>query len=151
MPGHPRRSEHESTEIFAWSRTCELANSPCRTLRNALSNHAFRLSLTLGVINEKCYVLCMIKSFKSKETEKIFRGQFSRKLPQNIQRGAARKLEQLHAATVLDTLRVPPGNRLEALTHDRQGQHSIRVNDQWRVCFVWRDGDAYDVEIVDYH
>jgi len=52
---------------------------------------------------------------------------------------------------VLDTLRVPPGNRLEALTHDRQGQHSIRVNDQWRVCFVWRDGDAYDVEIVDYH
>ena len=65
--------------------------------------------------------------------------------------GGARKLEQLHAATILDTLRVPPSNRLEALTHDRQGQHSIRVNDQWRVCFVWRDGDAYDVEIVDYH
>ena len=60
-----------------------------------------------------------------------------------MHRVAARKLEQLNAATVLDTLRVPPGNRLEALTHDRQGQHSIRVNDQWRVCFVWRDGDAY--------
>ena len=93
----------------------------------------------------------MIESFKDKETEKIFRGQFSRKLPQNIQRVAARKLEQLNAATVLDTLRVPPGNRLEALTHDRQGQHSIRVNDQWRVCFVWRAHNAFDVEIVDYH
>ena len=93
----------------------------------------------------------MIKSFESEETAKIFRGQFSRTLPQDIQRVAARKLEQLHAATVLATLRVPPGNRLEALTHEHQGQHSIRVNDQWRVCFVWRDGDAYDVEIVDYH
>ena len=93
----------------------------------------------------------MIKSFKSEETEKIFRGQFSRTLPQDIQRIAARKLEQLHAATRLETLRVPPGNRLEALVHDRQGQYSIRVNDQWRLCFVWRDGDAYDVEIVDYH
>ncbi len=102
-------------------------------------------------MNAKCYVLCMIKSFKCQETEKLFRGQFSRKFPQDIQRVAARKLEQLHAATVLETLRVPPGNRLEALSHDRQGQHSIRVNDQWRVCFVWREGNAYDVEIVDYH
>ncbi len=93
----------------------------------------------------------MIKSFKCKETEKIFRGQFSRRFPQNIQRAAARKLEQINAATVLDTLRVPPGNRLAALTHDRQGQHGIRVNDQWRACFVWRDGDAFDVEMVDYH
>jgi proteic killer suppression protein len=92
----------------------------------------------------------MIKSFNSEETERIFRGQFSRKLPQDIQRISARKLEQLHAATMPETLRVPPGNRLEALTRDRQGQHSIRVNDQWRVCFVWRDGDAYGVEIVDY-
>ena len=93
----------------------------------------------------------MIKSFKDNETEKIFRGQFSRQLPQDIQRVAARKLEQLNAATVLDTLRVPPGNRLETLTHDQQGQHSIRVNDQWRVCYVWRDDNAFDVEIVDYH
>jgi toxin HigB-1 len=93
----------------------------------------------------------MIRSFKDKETEKIFRGQFSRKIPQDIQRIAARKLEQINAATVLDTLRVPPGNRLEALKHDRRGQHSIRVNDQWRVCFVWRDDNAFDVEIVDYH
>ncbi|MCE2435756.1 MAG: HigA family addiction module antidote protein [Candidatus Latescibacteria bacterium] len=88
----------------------------------------------------------MIKSFKDKETEKLFRGQFSRKLPQNIQRVAARKLEQLNAATVLETLRVPPGNRLEALSHDRQGQHSIRVNDQWRVCFIWRNDNAFDAK-----
>ena len=93
----------------------------------------------------------MIKSFKDKETQGIFCGRFSRKLPQDIQRAAARKLEQLNAATVLATLRVPPGNRLEALTGDRKGQNSIRVNDQWRVCFVWRSGDAFDVEIVDYH
>jgi proteic killer suppression protein len=64
---------------------------------------------------------------------------------------AARKLEQLNAATILETLRVPPGNRLEALGRDRKGQHSIRINDQWRVCFVWRDDNAFDVEIVDYH
>jgi toxin HigB-1 len=106
-------------------------------------------AITLGVMNEKCYVACMIKSFKDEETEKLFRGQFSRQLPQDIQRIAARKLEQLQAATVLDTLRVPPGKRLAALPHDRQGQHSMRVNEQWRVCFMWRDGPAYDVAIVD--
>ncbi|MEO0887567.1 MAG: type II toxin-antitoxin system RelE/ParE family toxin [Cyanobacteria bacterium J06648_10] len=93
----------------------------------------------------------MFKSFKCKETETIFRGRFSRKLPQDIQRIAARKLEQLNAATLLDTLRVPPGNRLEALTGDRKGQHSIRINSQWRLCFVWDEGNALDVEIVDYH
>lgn len=93
----------------------------------------------------------MIKSFRDKETEKIFHGQFSRKLPRVNQRIAARKLEQLEAATVLETLRVPPGNQLEALRGNRQGQHSIRINDQWRVCFVWQAGDVFDVEIVDYH
>jgi len=93
----------------------------------------------------------VIKSFKDKETEKIFRGRFSHKLPRDIQRLAARKLEQIDAATVLETLRIPPGNQLEALKGDRQGQHSIRINDQWRVCFVWQAGDAFDVEIVDYH
>jgi len=118
-----------------------------------LKAKSFSLSLliTLDVINGSRYVWSMIRSFKDKETEKIFRGQFSRKIPQDIQRIAARKLEQINAATVLDTLRVPPGNRLEALKHDRRGQHSIRVNDQWRVCFVWRDDNAFDVEIVDYH
>ena len=93
----------------------------------------------------------MIVSFKCKETEKIFYGKFFRKLPQNIQRIAARKLEQLNAATILDTLRVPPGNRLEALSYNRKGQYSIRINQQWRLCFVWRDGNVFDVEIVDYH
>ena len=93
----------------------------------------------------------MIKSFRCEETERIFHGRFSKKLPQDLQRKAARKLNMIHAATRLETLLVPPGNRLEALTGDRAGQHSIRINDQWRICFVWRNGHAYDVEIADYH
>ena len=93
----------------------------------------------------------MIKSFKSKETEKLFQGRFSSKLPQAIQRSAAIKLEVLNAATVLETLRVPPSNYLEELQGDRKGQHSIRINKQWRICFIWKGNDAFDVEIVDYH
>jgi len=93
----------------------------------------------------------MIKSFKGKEAEKIFTGRFSAKLPHTIQRKAAIKLNMLHAATQLDTLRIPPANHLEALHGDREGQHSIRINDQWRICFIWCGSDAYDVEIVDYH
>ncbi len=93
----------------------------------------------------------MINSFKCKETASLFAGHFSRKLPQDVQRLAQRKLVQLDATSQLDTLRIPPGNQLEALKGDRTGQHSIRINDRWRICFVWRDGNAYDVEIVDYH
>ena len=93
----------------------------------------------------------VIKSFRDRETERIFRRRFSARLPADIQRVAYRKLVQLDAATRLDTLRVPPGNRLEALKGERAGEHSIRVDDQWRICFVWRDGDAYEVEIVDDH
>ncbi|KAF0214710.1 MAG: proteic killer suppression [Geobacteraceae bacterium] len=93
----------------------------------------------------------MIKSFKCKETEKLFHGRFSAKLPQAIQRTAVIKLKMLNAATVLDTLRIPPSNYLEALHGDREGQHSIRINKQWRICFVWQGNDACDVEIVDYH
>lgn len=93
----------------------------------------------------------MISSFKSKETEKIFNGRFSSKLPQAIQRLAARKLLYLDSAEELEDLRSPPGNRLESLRDDRAGQYSIRLNDQWRICFAWRDSNAYDVEIVDYH
>lgn len=93
----------------------------------------------------------MIKTFKCKETEKLFHGQFSSKLPQAIQRTAAIKLNILNAVTVLETLRVPPSNHLEALHHDREGQYSIRINKQWRICFIWQGTDAYDVEIVDYH
>lgn len=93
----------------------------------------------------------MIKSFRCKETEKLFQGRFSAKLPQAIQRTAAVKLKILNAATLLETLRIPPSNNLEALHHDREGQHSIRINKQWRICFVWDGSDAQDVEIVDYH
>ena len=93
----------------------------------------------------------MIKSFKSKETEKVFHRDFSRKLPQNIQKTAYRRLAFLHSATQMKDLLIPPSNQLEKLYRDRLGQHSIRINDQWRVCFRWQDGDAYEVEIVDYH
>jgi toxin HigB-1 len=93
----------------------------------------------------------MINSFKCKETEKIFNGKFSSKLPQSIQRLAARKLVYLDGSEEIDDLRSPPGNRLDALKDDRIGQHSVRINDQWRICFVWRENCAYDVEIVDYH
>ncbi len=93
----------------------------------------------------------MIKSFKCRETERIYRGRFSRRLPRDLQRVAARKLEMLGAASMLRTLRIPPANRLEKLGGDRSGRYSIRINDQWRICFVWKDGDAYEVEIVDYH
>lgn len=93
----------------------------------------------------------MIKSFRDKEAEKIFQRSFSRRLPPDIQRAALRRLTYLHAARELTDLLAPPANRLEALSGDRQGQYSIRINDQWRVCFEWVDQDAYNVEIVDYH
>ena len=93
----------------------------------------------------------MIKSFASRETERIFQRHLSRRLPQDIQRTARRKLEILDAAEGLQDFRSPPGNRLEELSRDRKGHHSIRINDQWRICFTWWDGDAYDVEVADYH
>ena len=93
----------------------------------------------------------MIKTFRDKEAEIIFNRLVSKKLPQNIQHLARRKLVILDAAIELNTLRVPPGNRLEALKGNRKGQHSIRINEQWRICFRWKAGDAYDVEIADYH
>ena len=93
----------------------------------------------------------MIKSFKSKEAEKLFQGRYSKRIPKNIQRLAARKLEMIAAASELKSLRIPPSNRLEKLKGDRTGQYSIRINDQWRICFKWKAGDVHDVEIVDYH
>ena len=93
----------------------------------------------------------VIISFRDPETEKVFLNTVSRKFPVNIQTTALRKLLQLHAAVSLNSLRVPPGNRLEALKGNRAGQHSIRINDQWRVCFVWVGADAEEVEIADYH
>ena len=93
----------------------------------------------------------MIRSFRDKETEKVFRREGSRRLPENIQKIALRKLGVLDAAEVLQDLLLPSGNRLEKLYGNRTGQHSIRINDQWRICFRWSEGDAYDVEIADYH
>jgi len=93
----------------------------------------------------------MIRTFKSKEAEKVFHRQFSRKLPLNTQRVALIKLWMLDAATNMNDLRVPPSNYLEPLSGDRLGQHSIRINRQWRICFRWDSGNAYNVEIVDYH
>ena len=93
----------------------------------------------------------MIESFASDETEKIFRGKTSTKLAKDIQRTARRKLLYLDDAVDLQDLLAPPGNRLEKLKGDRAGQHSIRINDQWRICFKWSDNKAQNVEIVDYH
>ena len=93
----------------------------------------------------------MIKAFKCKETERIFNGRFSSKLPQDIQRVAERKLIMIHRAGGLNDLRIPPGNRLEALTGKRKGQLGIRINDQWRICFEWHNEGVYEVEITDYH
>ena len=93
----------------------------------------------------------MIRSFADREAEKIWTGTPSRRLPSDIQGVARRKLRMLSNASSLQDLRLPPANRLEALKGDRKGQHSIRINDQWRICFRWHQDDAYDVEIVDYH
>ncbi len=93
----------------------------------------------------------MIKTFGDKETEKLFQREVSRFFPPEIIRKARSKLEILDAAEKLDDLKVPPGNRLEKLSGNRAGQHSIRINQQWRICFRWKDGNCFDVEIVDYH
>jgi len=93
----------------------------------------------------------VIRNFKDKETQKIFERQRSRKLPSDIQQVALRKLRMLNRAETLQDLRVPPANRLERLVGNRNGQYSIRINDQWRICFEWQEGDALNVEVVDYH
>ncbi len=107
--------------------------------------------VTLDVINAVRYHSSMIRNFRDTETERLFQRERPKKLPPDIHRTALRKLVQLNAVVLLSDLRVPPGNQLEALHKDREGQHSIRINDQWRICFVWRDGGAENVEIVDYH
>lgn len=93
----------------------------------------------------------MIKDFKDKQTELVWNGTVCRRLPQSIQTVARRKLRMLNNAATLNDLRVPPANRLERLRGSRKGQYSIRINEQWRICFNWKDRDAYHVEIVDYH
>lgn len=93
----------------------------------------------------------MIKSFKNNETEKIYQRQISKKLPIDIQQVSLRKLRMINNVKNISDLRVPPANKLEKLKGDRAGEYSIRINDQWRVCFKWHEGDAYEVEITDYH
>ncbi len=93
----------------------------------------------------------MIKSFRNKETERVFNRERSKRLPMEIQKVALRKLWMLDAAVSLEDLKVPPGNHLEALSKDRKGFYSIRINDQWRICFRWHEGHVHDAEIVDYH
>lgn len=93
----------------------------------------------------------MIRSFRDRETEKVWAGERSRRLPGDIQDVALRKLRQLNRSMRLEDLRIPPGNGLEALAKDRKGQHSIRINQQWRICFRWSEGGCEDVEICDYH
>jgi len=110
-----------------------------------------RLSCGIDDSNVSRYYVTVIRSFRDKDTARLYHREPVRKLPHTAHRVALRKLVQLDAATILDDLRVPPGNRLEKLSGSRAGQHSIRINDQWRVCFRWERGDAYDVEIVDYH
>lgn len=93
----------------------------------------------------------MIVSFSSKETEKIWQGEYSRKIPTNIQKIARRKLRMLNNSSSINDLRIPPANRLEKLKGNRSNQYSIRINNQWRICFIWNSENCFDVEIVDYH
>lgn len=93
----------------------------------------------------------MIKAFRDAETEPLWKEERSRRIPASLRKAALKKLQMLNAAGALGDLALPPGNRLERLRGDREGQHSIRINDQYRVCFAWREGNAYDVEITDYH
>lgn len=109
------------------------------------------LLCTLDMYTYCVYNCVMIKSFADKETEKVYNQIFSKKIPEGIQKVALRKLIMINNAARLEDLRVPPNNRLEALTGDRKGQYSIRVNDQFRICFKFLNNDCYDVEIVDYH
>ena len=93
----------------------------------------------------------MIKSFKDKETEKVYNREGSRKLPADIQQVALRKLRMINNAKSLNDLKIPPANNLEKMKGDREGQHSVRINNQWRICFKWKSGNAHEVEIADYH
>lgn len=108
-------------------------------------------AVTFDTTKATRYVITVIKSFRDRRTAAAFGGLRLKGFPPDLVRRAQRRLRQLHAARTLQDLRLPPSNRLEALERERRGQQSIRINDQWRICFVWQDGDAYDVEIVDYH
>ena len=108
-------------------------------------------TITIAVNSASRYYSDVIRSFGDKQTEKLFLREHSKALPKQLQRIALRKLLQIDAAEGLEDLRAPPGNRLEPLRGKRRGQHSIRINDQWRISFIWKGGDAHSVEVADYH
>ena len=116
-----------------------------------LRDNTFQSGITLDVKRLALYNKSVIKTFRDAETQKVFNRRFSHKLPPTIQQTALRKLRMLNNAVTLEDLRIPPANRLEKLAGDRAGQYSIRINDQWRICFDWQDNAAYNVEITDYH
>ena len=128
---------------------------PCQSNQQVICATSFRpngygwQNLTLAVKRAPVYHLKVIKSFKCKETARIFNLESSKRIPPGIQQIALRKLRMLHRSTNIADLRIPPANRLEKLSGNRTGQWSIRVNDQWRICFEWHDGHAFKVEIVD--
>jgi proteic killer suppression protein len=124
-------------------------NLACRALSHLCTTGS--IFSELDICKQFVYGQSMIQSFGSAETERFFATGKSRRLPRDILRRATMRLTQLDGAVRLDDLRVPTSNRLEALAHDRNGEWSIRINDQWRICFRFENGDAYDVEIVDYH
>jgi proteic killer suppression protein len=133
----------------SWAFGGSTSNANIRSIWINIGCNSTVITLDVNILRRyHCY---MILSFRCKETEKLAGGRYSRKLPADIQRIAARKLKMLNDAVELNDLRVPPANRLEALKGRRKGQHSIRINDQWRLCFRWQKGNASDVEIVDYH
>jgi len=106
---------------------------------------------SLDIASEVHYYCVVIVSFRGREAEKIWNGYYSKRFPSDIQRAAKRKFLILHASIRLEDLKIPPGNRLHPLSGDRKGQWSISINDQWRICFEWREGNAFNVEITDYH
>jgi toxin HigB-1 len=134
----------------AWGGARAGANRGAR-LAGRVHRPVFLSGLTLDVNNGSRYAFLVIRSFRDAETRRLFHREPVKRWAPRLRRAALRKLVMLDAAESLGDLRVPPGNRLEKLSGDRAGQHSIRVNDQWRLCFRWRDGDAHDVELVDYH
>jgi proteic killer suppression protein len=118
---------------------------------SGLQGGGLQLNISLDVDSAPRYYKPMIKTFRSKETERLFDRLPSKHFPANLYRLAWKKLAILDAAEQIGDLRIPPGNHLEKLSGDRQGEYSIRINDQWRICFHWRQGNAYDVQLVDYH
>jgi proteic killer suppression protein len=149
-PSPPRHISHHQQgekERAAFAGSSFDPDPPAMQLDQRTRSPYYRLT----IVTRNVIIHCMIRSFRDRDTERLFARQAAPRLPTTIIRVAQRKLAMLDAASQLADLRVPPGNHLEQLTGNRVGQYSIRINDQWRICFQWRDGNAYEVEIVDYH